>query len=211
MEEKQDYTSNYKKLCVEWRQKFLTWDHQKIYHKLNLPGYYDDHLEITYFGIPYSIDRNSGIITNMTNPSEENTFSTEMAIYHLFYYSKEHPKQSKIWIPFREVKGAAPFERAFERMILKPFAHNFSGRTKELISAGERLGFQRLTHGDVSFYVEAFTCIPMKFIFWDGDDEFPAQFNILFDKNITDFTHEETVVLLAEEGADLFMGKRTIR
>ncbi len=58
---------------------------------------------------------------------------------------------------------------------------------------------------------EAFPCIPLQFIFWDGDDEFPAQANILFDKNITDFTHEETVVLIAEEGVDRFLGKKTRR
>ena len=37
-------------------------------------------------------------------------------------------------------------------------------------------------------------------VFWDGDDEFKAQANILFDADITDFLHEETVVCI---GADL--------
>jgi hypothetical protein len=42
--------------------------------------------------------------------------------------------------------------------------------------------------------------MPIRFLFWDGDEEFPAQANILFDENITEFTHEETVVTIASDG-----------
>ena len=38
-------------------------------------------------------------------------------------------------------------------------------------------------------------------LFWDGDDEFPAQANMLFDSNITDFMHEENVVGVASDAA----------
>lgn len=211
MDKDREYTSNYEKLCEDWRKKFLTWEHKKIFEHLQLPGYFEDHLELTYFHVPYAIDRATGVITNLENPQEENTFSTQMAIYHLLYYSKEHPSNSGEWVPFRQVKGAGAFDTAFTRMVLKPFAEAYNGRMDELVAAGNRLGFQRLSHGDVSFYVEAFDCIAMKFIFWDGDDEFPAQFNILFDQNITDFTHEETVVLIAEDGVDRFLGRKTTR
>ncbi|MBQ8184320.1 MAG: DUF3786 domain-containing protein [Lachnospiraceae bacterium] len=41
--------------------------------------------------------------------------------------------------------------------------------------------------------------MPLTVVFWDGDEEFGAQANILFDGDITDFLHEETVVLLAAD------------
>jgi len=201
----QESVSNYDKLCVQWREKFITWDHEAIYQNLELDGCHSDHLDITYFKNPYHIDRKTGIITNLKAPEEKITFDTQMNIYHLFYYSKEKPKNSGDWVPFRQVKRAAPFESAFQKMVLEPFADAFSNQTQKLIEAGTALGFYQLPHGDVSFYVEAFPCIGMKYIFWDGDDEFPAQANILFDQNITDFTHEETVVLLAQAGVDRFL------
>ena len=40
----------------------------------------------------------------------------------------------------------------------------------------------------------------MRYLFWDGDDEFPAQANILFDKNVVDFIHVESTVTIAMEG-----------
>ena len=36
-------------------------------------------------------------------------------------------------------------------------------------------------------------------LFWDADDEFEAQANMLFDSNITDFLHEENVVGVAAD------------
>ena len=41
--------------------------------------------------------------------------------------------------------------------------------------------------------------MPLTVLFWDGDEEFEAQANILFDADITDFIHEETVVCVAAD------------
>ena len=35
--------------------------------------------------------------------------------------------------------------------------------------------------------------------FWDGDEEFPAQVNLLFDRNATDLIHVESVVTIASQ------------
>ena len=40
----------------------------------------------------------------------------------------------------------------------------------------------------------------MQFLFWDGDEEFPAQSNILFDYSVTDYIHVESTVYLAVQG-----------
>ena len=49
------------------------------------------------------------------------------------------------------------------------------------------------------FLLPAFDCIPVKLLFWDGDDEFPAQANVLFDRSATDFIHIESIVTIATE------------
>ena len=48
--------------------------------------------------------------------------------------------------------------------------------------------------------MDSFACIPMRFLFWDADDEFPAQGNILFDYSVTDYIHVESTVSLAVDG-----------
>ena len=59
----------------------------------------------------------------------------------------------------------------------------------------------------MGYVINAFDCIPLTVVFWDGDDEFNAQANILFDTGITDFLHEETVVCLASEFANRLIKK----
>ena len=56
---------------------------------------------------------------------------------------------------------------------------------------------------DAGYELLAFSCIPVRFLFWDGDDEFPAQANILFDKSATDYIHVESLVSIASEGLSL--------
>ena len=47
--------------------------------------------------------------------------------------------------------------------------------------------------------LHAFDWMPVAVLFWDGDDEFAAQANLLFDADITDFIHEETVCCIAAD------------
>ena len=123
----------------------------------------------------------------------------------MFNYSSKTPVNTQRFIPFRDVKGAGPFDPAFKKQILLPYARAFDGKKDLLIAAGESLGFQRLMQSDAGFQAKAFECVPIRFLFWDGDDEFSAQTNILFDENITEFTHEETVVAIASDGVRLLM------
>ena len=37
----------------------------------------------------------------------------------------------------------------------------------------------------------------MRVLFWEGDEEFPAQANLLFDRSAPDFIHVESVVTIA--------------
>ncbi len=48
--------------------------------------------------------------------------------------------------------------------------------------------------------VEAFACIPVRYLFWEGDDEFPAQANMLFDASATDYIHGESILTIGSYG-----------
>jgi hypothetical protein len=90
-------------------------------------------------------------------------------------------------------------------MTLVPFAAYFDQKAQLLKNRIGAIGGQITTCGDVSFTVNAFSCIPLQFIFWDGDEEFPANATILFDKNIARFIHPESIPVLADVGTKLLM------
>lgn len=192
---------NYQDVIEMWQQKAVIWDFEERYKSLGLEGYQKEgKLPITFYGERYEIDRHDGSIRIAQEPERNIRFETAMSIYSLLYHSKKQPQNSGTWVPFREVKRAAPFAEAFKRETLMPFARTFNGHLEELRQAGEKLGFTPISHSDAGFWAAAFSCMPIQFLFWDGDDEFEAQANILFDAEITDYIHEETVVLIAGEG-----------
>ena len=70
---------------------------------------------------------------------------------------------------------------------------------EKLKAALESLGGRKLPSGDVGYEIDVFPCIPVQVLFWEGDEEFPAQCNLLFDKSATDFIHVESIVTIASE------------
>ncbi|MGI6007913.1 MAG: DUF3786 domain-containing protein [Ruminococcus sp.] len=195
-----DYQDNYTKVKEEWKKMACTWNFKERYEALGLSGYDDNMLTLKYYGQDYQINPKTGEISEKDNPDAPVDFNTTMNIYHLFYYSKEKPRLSGEWVPFRDVPRAGVFTKAFFDQTVDPFARTFNGHLKELIKAGEKLGFERISYSDAGFEAQVFDCLPIRFLFWEGDEEFPARANVLFDRNIVEFVHEETVVLIAADG-----------
>lgn len=188
----------YLALCDTWREKYLELDREELKERFRLEGDGKAHY-VTYFGERYRLDQSTGMLTLAEDPERELPFDTVMAIYHLFYYSKPGAAVRGQFVPFREVKRAAPFAPAFQRNVLNAAAKTFEGRLPELHRACRSLGGVSLPQGDAGYQIQAFDCMPLQFLFWDGDEEFPAQANILFDADITDFLHEETVVCIGND------------
>lgn len=190
--------NNYLIICENWRKIFLSMDKEKLAERFHLKKDIDAYY-IVYYKEIYRLDRETGMLTLAAAPDRILPFNTVMAIYNLFYYSKPDAKICGEFVPFRRVKRAAPFEAAFYKMIVKPFAKTFSGHCDLLQAACLRLDGVPIRQGDVGYIINAFECVPVTMVFWDGDDEFEAQANFLFDADITDFLHEETVCCIASD------------
>jgi hypothetical protein len=132
-------------------------------------------------------------------------FREKLLILHHLYFHKSDAKNSGDMVAFRDLRVCADFEPAYRKMTLEPFAAYFDRKTLLLSERVFDIGGQINLCGDVSFTVKAFPLISLQFIFWDGDEEFPANANILFDKNIAEFIHPESIPVLADVGAKILM------
>ncbi|NCB94662.1 MAG: DUF3786 domain-containing protein [Clostridia bacterium] len=191
-------TNNYLMACEKWRKIFLSMDMDELIERFHLE-HDNEALYITYYNEKYRLDRKTGMVVLADKPDFLLSFNTAMSIYNLFYYSKPDAKVRGEFVPFRLVKRAAPFDPAYQKTTIKPFARAFSGHCKELKDACIALGGKSVPQGDVGYVINAFDFMPVTVLFWDGDDEFEAQANILFDADITDFLHEETVCCIASD------------
>ena len=188
--------SNYDQVIENWRLKFLEMDQEELIRKFQLEAD-EEFLYIIYFSKRFRIDRKNGFITE---DGKSPGFDTVMNIYNTFYYSAAHPVASGNLVAFRQVKRVYPFEAAYRRTIISRLQELFAGKTEELRKACEALGGTLLPQGDVGYVLPVFPFLNIAVLFWDKDEEFEAQGNILFDYSATDYNHVESAVSTAEMG-----------
>ena len=187
--------SNYDQVIENWRLKFLEMDQEELIRKFQLEAD-EEFLYIIYFSKRFRIDRKNGFITE---DGKSPGFDTVMNIYNTFYYSAAHPVASGNLVAFRQAKRVYPVEAAYRRTIISRLQELFSGKTEELRKACEALGGTLLPQGDVGYVLPVFPFLNIAVLFWDKDEEFEAQANMLFDSEITEFMHEQNVVCVAAD------------
>jgi len=101
------------------------------------------------------------------------------------------------WIAYREIPGAAFYFDAFVKRAVKPLKKVFGDNLDAFARAAQKLHLQKIESGDLGFECRVLPGIPLQLILWGTDDEFPAEANILFDKNIGHILSPEDVAWLA--------------
>lgn len=102
------------------------------------------------------------------------------------------------WIAYQEVPDGKFYLDAFLRRAKDPLVHAFGNRPERLLSVTRKVyGAEPFDQGDHSVVVRAFPLVPVALILWEGDDEFPPEGNLLFDRNISQIFSAEDIAWLA--------------
>lgn len=179
---------------AQWQERFAGFDPAKIVEILQLPVE-DGKLYVTYFGRQYRLRLSDGVLEKMGNYQwTERLWTNEaMSVYHYLYYTKDRPGFKGSFVPSSSLEGSGIRNTNVPDPLLDPFARRFSGRTAALREVCERLGGRKLAQGDVSYEFDSFPTVPLRLIFWDAEEEFPAQARVLMDEKATDYMDAETV------------------
>lgn len=174
--------------------EFPKWDHEKIAKKFDLK-YDEDYLYINFLSQEYRLNRHTGSIEK---PDKDNiyinaNYNEVMSILDLFDYSKDNLKLSGKWSTPNSLKGTinGGHVDSNSTMFLK-YENFFSGNIELLKKACEKLNGREIPEGDVGYIIDVFDCLPVKFIFYDEDCDFPPEIKILWDENVLDYMHFET-------------------
>ena len=153
-------------------------------------------ITLEYFGRPVTADCEKKRITYDDDGTELSRMDACEVLAYLIGADPE-AKLSGELVSFKNTK-AAVFEGAFLRSIA-PFKTLFDG-AEDFLSAGIAAGGEPLPFGDAAVRIMAFERIPLVYVYFEGDDEFPSDINVLFDRNMTMFIHEEDIPTLGEKG-----------
>jgi hypothetical protein len=93
-------------------------------------------------------------------------------------------KPSHTWISEKDLRGGSTFFRGPHRLHVDELQELYGKNLDTFLKAGRRLGGSEILYGDRGFSLEVFPKIPLAYILWKGDEEFPPRIGVLFDSTI---------------------------
>jgi len=107
------------------------------------------------------------------------------------------PAPSGRWVAYREIPGASFYNSAFIKRAVDPMKKTFGQDAAGFRRAAARLGGRSIDAGDAGFEFRAFPKVPLQIILHEGDEEFPAEAGILFDRSAGGILSPEDIAWLA--------------
>ena len=152
-------------------------------------------ISLNLFNAGYVVDFPDLLITS----TEKKVVSLVAKIVLLHYLIKAEGRPlSHQLLPYKEIPGGMLYAGVFARRAVEPLIPVFGQSPEAFLDAGFRLGGRKAEYGDVSFVLPALPRIPMTYIIWKGDEEFPATIQLLFDKSVKGYLSLEDIVVVGE-------------
>lgn len=153
---------------------------------------------ITIWGDPYTIDcANAKISRNSSNTPFPHEFFYLFIIYYLLL--PQDIQQVGEWISEKDYPGGVTFFRGPHLLPTDRIAKRFGNDIEMFSQYCKNFGGTPLALADAAFSFSITSDITIAVLYWTGDDDFPAEAKILYDKALTQALPLDIVFALAFE------------
>lgn len=142
----------------------------------------------------YLVTFPDGKVTYSHDNSEAPIITAILLLHYLINASGVDLSQN--WISYKELQGGSIYIEPFQHRAIIPFVKKFGGYPQDFALAAEKLGGKKADHGDVSFIIPVLPRVPLLYILWEGDEEFPPNGTILFDNYANHYLATEDYAFL---------------
>jgi hypothetical protein len=153
-------------------------------------------LHIPFLDRTYRVSYPQFDFTDQVDGEKEVPIQEQVLILH-YLMAEEIPDLSGQWVSYREIPGASFYYGAFIKRAVDPLKKVFGQNMAGFSGSAEKLKAHKIENGDAGFEFRMLPAVPLQLIIWEGDEEFPAEANILFDKTIGRMLSPEDVAWLA--------------
>jgi len=122
---------------------------------------------------------------------EWNDHTVEEELYQYFYLmvlvyltKAKDIKPTHTWVSEKGLKGGFTFFQGPHRLQVEELEKLFGSDPEVFLRAGKKMGGSEILYGDKGFALEVFPRVPLAYILWKGDEEFPPRIRVLFDATI---------------------------
>jgi hypothetical protein len=147
----------------------------------------------------------------LSRPGSDEEIPIQQQVLLLHYllgaWRSKGPPLTGDWMAFQDVADGRFYLDAFQRRAKLPLLKAFGAKPELLAElAGTAYGAERIDLGDTAVAVQALPRIRLALVVWTGDEEFPPEGNILFDRNIVAYFSAEDIAWLSGMAVYPLMG-----
>lgn len=150
--------------------------------------------DVPYLGGSYRVTHPDGKITG-ANEGTEVPLAVKIIILHYLTQTGPEPLEGTR-ISFKELPHGFIYVTPFTNLAIRPLVSIFADNPDKLREASALLGGREVKLGDVAVEIPVLPKVPVTFVLWLGDEEFPASGNVLFDSAAGNYLHTEDYALI---------------
>ena len=108
------------------------------------------------------------------------------------------PERSGEWIDFNQLSGGEGYYPTFKKRTIDRVVEKYGGDPDAFLKVAKRMPAEKAVVGDVGLVIYPFKEVGILVKISRADEEFAADANILFDRNIQDIFCTEDIIVLIE-------------
>ena len=177
-------------------ERLVTESFDTIIQRTGFESVADDKVRVPFLNRAYRIGFPELTFEDEEDSQKEVPIQEQILILHYMLSPAPSPLTDN-WISYREIPGASFYYSSFVKRAIDPLKKVFGQNIDDFIRAGDILGGETIDTGDAGYEFRLFPNIPVRLILWAGDEEFPAEANMVFDENIGSMLSSEDIAWLA--------------
>lgn len=109
----------------------------------------------------------------------------ESALLFFYLTTTDGTGSAGQWLAFSELPDGRFYSTAFQSYSGRRLAQHFANDVTRLQASAMRVHGIKIDLGDAGFAFQVFPQVRLAVVMWQGDDEFPPSYQVLFDKAIS--------------------------
>ncbi len=161
---------------------------------------------VTIWGDDYLISPHEHAVKRVTNNMPAPGDILNFFIVHYLLHSKESEIQNE-WISEKQIPGGDLFFNVSHEIPTSLISDKYGNDIEGFKRKCEELQGIPLDMADASYRFNITPRIPVAVLFWDGDEDFPPESKMLFDKSIAGLLAPDIVLALAYDVCSRIVNK----
>jgi hypothetical protein len=151
---------------------------------------------IGHLNLDYRLNLADGTVTQAAGGTPAPMRET-ILLLHYFVQAKGNPLTGKL-VTYKELTEGINYFPVFSKRAIEPIVNFFGAAPEQLAEIAAEIGGKPAGIGDVSATINGFARVPITFVLWHGDAEFPPEGSVMFDSTVSDYLTNDDIHNLCE-------------